>query len=69
MYQTVAFRQELDLWGRQECIDVFLASKPGFPAMLLALSPGLQAVLLCSGQVGTHLLMGMKQEFLHHPNL
>ena len=36
--------------------------------MLLALSPGLEAVLLGSGQVWTHLLVSVKQEVLHYQN-
>ena len=44
---------------------MLLASKPHFPAMLLALRPGLDAMLLGCCQVWADLLVCVKQEILH----
>lgn len=44
---------------------MLLAGKPHFPAMLLALRPGLDAMLLGCCQVWADLLVCVKQEILH----
>lgn len=44
---------------------MLLASKPDFPAMLLTLRPGLDAMLLGGCQVWADLFMCVKQEILH----
>lgn len=40
---------------------MLLASKPCLPAVLLALSPGFQTMLLGCGQVGPHVLVSVEQ--------
>lgn len=43
---------------------MLLAGQPRLPGLLLALSPGLHTVLLGSGQVWAHVLVGVEQKVL-----
>ena len=43
---------------------MLLAGEPRLPALLLAVGPGPQAVLLGSGQVGAHILVSVEDQVL-----
>ena len=59
---------EADLRRGEECIGVLLAGEPRLPALLLAVGPGLQAVLLGSGQVWAHILVSVEHQVLQQAN-
>ena len=55
---------ETNLRRGEECIGALLAGQPSLPALLLAVGPGFQAVLLDSGQVRAHILVGVEHQLL-----
>ena len=55
---------EADLRRGEECIGVLLAGEPRLPALLLAVGPGLQAVLLGGDQVWAHILVSVEHQVL-----